>query len=153
MVHITPNLCLASSGICGSHSAFRCIRGATGRRTTFHAQVGPVQILERAHRDTLRQTWVFASVGYASGVVSIKSASGQVTSNLCVCIRWDIRATYCILVRPGREKSTHNFSCSCGTSVQSTKSPSGHVTLNLGFASGGIYGSRCAFRCVWGTKY
>jgi hypothetical protein len=43
----------ASGGICGSQSAFRCIRGAKSRRTIFDARVGPVQILQKAHRDTL----------------------------------------------------------------------------------------------------
>jgi hypothetical protein len=34
----------ASGGICGSHSAFLCIRGMKSRHTIFHARVGPVWI-------------------------------------------------------------------------------------------------------------
>jgi hypothetical protein len=33
----------ASSVICGSHSAFRCVRGAKRRRTIFHAWVVPMR--------------------------------------------------------------------------------------------------------------
>jgi hypothetical protein len=33
---------------------------------------------------------------------------------LCFCIQSDLRVTYCIPVPPGRETSTHYFSCSGG---------------------------------------
>jgi hypothetical protein len=41
-----------------------------------------------------------------------KSAPGHITSNLCFCIRCDMRITWCIPVHPGCETSTHYFSCS-----------------------------------------
>jgi hypothetical protein len=47
--------------------------------------------------------------------------------------------------------SSHNFSCMGWTSMDSTKCALGHDTPIV-FASGGICGSRSAFRCVWGTK-
>jgi hypothetical protein len=50
---------------------------------------------------------------------STKIALRQVMPNLC------------ILVRLGRETLTHYFSCSRGTSTETTKSASGHVALNL----------------------
>jgi hypothetical protein len=34
----------AYGGICGSRSAFRCIRRVKRRRTMFNASVGPIQI-------------------------------------------------------------------------------------------------------------
>jgi hypothetical protein len=43
----------------------------------------------------------YISCSSETGAVSIKSVSGQVTLNLCFCIRWDMWVTYCILVRPG----------------------------------------------------
>jgi hypothetical protein len=56
--------------------------------------------------------------------------------------------TLCILVRPGREISTHYFSWSCGTGAVSIKSTVGHVTWNLCFASSGIYESHSSFLCI-----
>jgi hypothetical protein len=41
--------------------------------------------------------------------VSIKSAPGHVTPNLCFCIRWDLRVTQCIPVYPGHNTSIHYF--------------------------------------------
>jgi hypothetical protein len=77
---------------------------------------------------------------------------GQVTPNLCFCVWWDLRVPYCIPVRPGCETSMHYFSCSGGTNTDSTKCASGQVTSNLCF-SGGICGSRNAFRCLRGVKH
>jgi ribosomal protein S28E/S33 len=53
----------ASGGLCGSRSAFRCVRGMKHRHTIFRAQVGPVRIQQKAHQETIRQTCVFASSG------------------------------------------------------------------------------------------
>jgi hypothetical protein len=44
------------------------------------------------------------------------------------------------------------FSCSGGTGTDSTKSALEHVMPNLRFSTYGIYGSRSAFRCLWGVK-
>jgi hypothetical protein len=65
---VTPNLCFAFGGICGSHIAFRCVRGAKRRCTIFHAQVGPIRIPQNVHRDKLRRTYVFL-VGYVGHVM------------------------------------------------------------------------------------
>jgi hypothetical protein len=101
----------ASSGICGSCSAFRCVRGAKHRHTSFHGRVGSVRFP--------------------------KKALGHVTPNLCFCIQWDLQVTYWILVCPGHETSTHYFSCSGGPDMVSIKSALGHVTPNfsMGFPS------------------
>jgi hypothetical protein len=58
--HVTPNLCFASYGICGSRSPFRCVWCVKHDRTIFHAQVRLVQIRQKVHRDTLCQTCVFS---------------------------------------------------------------------------------------------
>jgi hypothetical protein len=42
--HITMKFCFASGGICGSHSALRCIQGTKRQCNIFHARVGLVQI-------------------------------------------------------------------------------------------------------------
>jgi hypothetical protein len=73
----------ASDGLCGSRIAFWCIWHAKRQHTIF----------------TLR--W--------AGAVYIKSAPEHVTSNLCFCIKWDLRATKGITVRSGNETSTHYF--------------------------------------------
>jgi hypothetical protein len=38
-----------------------------------------------------------------------KNMQGHVTSNLCFCIRWDMRVTKCIPVHPGHVVSTYHF--------------------------------------------
>jgi hypothetical protein len=176
------------------------------RRTIFHAQVGPVWIPQKGHRDKLRRTCILHLVGSVGNVVhSGVSAEQNITTlffllgwerygfhqkcvgtsyakrvflhpvgsvghvvhsgasrernidalffmfgwerygfhEKCVgtryvefayfCIRWDLRATYCVPVRPRSETSTHYFSCSGGTGTYSTKSAPGHVTPNLCF--------------------
>jgi hypothetical protein len=59
----------ASSGICGSHSVFRCVRGMKRRCTIFHAWVGPIHIPPKARRDTLHRTCVLHPVGSVGHVV------------------------------------------------------------------------------------
>jgi hypothetical protein len=46
----------------------------------------------------------------------------------------------------------HYFSCSGGLGVVFVKSATGYFTLNLFFASGGIYGSCSAFLRIRGVK-
>jgi hypothetical protein len=43
------------------------------------------------------------------GLVSINSAPGHITLNLCFCIRWDLWVTWCILVHTGHETLTNCF--------------------------------------------
>jgi hypothetical protein len=61
--HTTPTMCFPSCGICGSHSAFRCIRGAKHQHTIFHARVGPIRIRQKVLHDMLCRTCVSASDG------------------------------------------------------------------------------------------
>jgi hypothetical protein len=74
--HVTPNLCFGSGGICGSHSAFRCVRGAKRQCAIFHARVGRVRILQNARWDTLRQTSVFASDGICGSHSALQCVRG-----------------------------------------------------------------------------
>jgi hypothetical protein len=48
------------------------------------------------------------------GAVSIKSASGHLTLNLCFCIHWDLWVTLCIPACPTRQMSTHYFRARVG---------------------------------------
>jgi hypothetical protein len=58
---ITPNLCFCIRRDMQTRSIFWCVRGAKHQDTIFQAQVGPVQISQKAHQDTLRRICVFAS--------------------------------------------------------------------------------------------
>jgi hypothetical protein len=44
----------ASSTVYGLHSVFGCVRGMKHRHNNFYALMGPVRILEKMQRDTLR---------------------------------------------------------------------------------------------------
>jgi hypothetical protein len=53
--HITPNLCFASDGICGSDSAFQCVWCMKHQRTIFiSVSGGPRAVFrKKKHRDML----------------------------------------------------------------------------------------------------
>jgi hypothetical protein len=105
--HVTLNFCVCSGGICGSHSAFRCVRRANRRRTIFHAQVRPVGIWQKRFRTRYDELLLFLSVGSAGDVVHS--------------------------VHPGLETSMHYFSCSGGTGTDLTICALGHIMPNLFF--------------------
>jgi hypothetical protein len=62
-----------------------------------------------------------------------KKHVGQITLNLCFCIRCDLRVMFCIRVHLGCEMSKHNCSRSGGTGTKCTNNAQGHVTPNLCF--------------------
>jgi hypothetical protein len=125
--HITPNLCFVSGGICRSHSAFCCIRDAKCRCAIFYSRVKLVRIPQKAHRDTIRQTFVLHLMGSVGKVVHS--------------------------VRPGCESSMHYFSCSGGTGLDSRKSATGHVMLELRFCIRSNLRVMSALRCVRSMKW
>jgi hypothetical protein len=57
------------------------------------------------------------------------------------------------MVHPGRETSTHYFSCLGGTGTNSTKMRRDTLRQICVFASGGFCKSRSAFWCLQGTKH
>jgi uncharacterized membrane protein YsdA (DUF1294 family) len=145
-----------SSGICGSRSALRYIRGTKHRRTIFHSRVGLMQfpkMCSGTRYDELAFLHPMGSTGQVVhstmcgretsshyflcsgglGAVFLKSVSGHVTLKLCFCIWWDLRITQCIPLRPRRETSTHYFLCSGGLGAVFLKSVSRHVTPKLCF--------------------
>jgi hypothetical protein len=153
----------ASSGICGSGSAFWCVWAVKHRHIIFNLSGTCIDSTKSALRHltpsfcfcirwNLRVTYCIpvhpsraTSMHYLScssgpGAVSIASVSGHVTPNSSFCIRWDLWVTKCISVCPGREMLRHYFSCSGGTST-------------CVFAFGGIYRSRSTFWCIWGMKH
>jgi hypothetical protein len=87
-----------------SHIVHSCVCGREMSTCYFYARVGPVRIPQKAHWDTLRRSCVFTS----SGICESHSGSEH----------------------PGHEMSTQYFSCSGGTSTDSKKTLSGHVTSN-----------------------
>jgi hypothetical protein len=54
-----------------------------------------------------------------------KSVPGHVTVNLCFCIRWDIRFTYCFPVHLRLETLAYYFLCSVWTGTDLTKARRG----------------------------
>jgi hypothetical protein len=76
------------------------------------------------------------------------SEKEYILHNLCFCIRWDLRVKWCIPVRPGREMSTHSFSCMGGLSAVSIKSEPGHITINMCFCIAGDLRVMSAFWCI-----
>jgi hypothetical protein len=86
----------------------------------------------------------FHSVGYAGHVVHSGAYGARNVDALLCKLGWDWYGfqkkhdgTHCAeleflhLVRPGRETSTHYFSCLSGTDTDSTKNTSGYLTSNL----------------------
>jgi hypothetical protein len=165
-----------SSGICGSRSALRYIRGTKRRRTIFHSRVGPMrfpkkcggtryaelvflhpmgstgQVVHSAMSGQEKSTHSFLCSG-GLGAVFLKSVSGHVTPNLCFCIWWDLRITQCIPLHPGRETSTHYLSCSGGPGAVSKKAYRDTLRRTCVLVSGGICGSCRALQYIRGTKY
>jgi hypothetical protein len=104
--HVMSNMCFSSTGICGSHGAFQCIWGVKRQCTIFHAQVRKVRIAQKAHRDKLCRTCIFAS-------------------------DWIYRSRSALRCVRGVKHCRTFFSCSGGTGTDSTTSHC--VTHNLCF--------------------
>jgi hypothetical protein len=75
--HIMSNYYFASVGIRGSCGALWCVWGTNHRCTSFFARVGSVQILEKAHRDTLRQTCIFIPGGICGSRSALRCIWGE----------------------------------------------------------------------------
>jgi hypothetical protein len=63
--HVMSNFCFCIRWdmICGSRSAFRCVRGTKRRNNIFRGRVRPTRFPQQVHWDTLRRTCVFVSGG------------------------------------------------------------------------------------------
>jgi hypothetical protein len=148
---VTPNLCFASGGICGLCSAFLCDRGTNHQRTIFHVWViwtstpaiqphlhiirtlvrshyfsslgGTGTDSTKTHRDTLRRTYVFASIGICGSCSAFQCIRGAKRQHTIFHAR----------VRPVWIQQ-----CVCQDKLHQTSV----------FASSGIRGSHSAFWCV-----
>jgi hypothetical protein len=126
--HVTLNLCSCIRWIFGSRSAFWCVRGVKHRHTIFHARVGPVQIQQKAHWDTLRRTCVFASGGICGSRSALRSIWGTKYPHTIFQAQVGL-----VRIQQSARRDTL-----CRTSI---------------FAFGGFRGSRNAFRCVRDMKH
>jgi hypothetical protein len=75
----------------------------------FSHPVGSMGNVVHSSASGARNIEVLFSYSGGTGMDSIKIMLGHVTSNFCFCILWDMRVTYCISVRLGRESSAHYF--------------------------------------------
>jgi hypothetical protein len=137
--------------------------------------VGTLEISQKAHRDTIRQTSIFASGGISGSRCEFWCIRGAKHRRTIFILRWDQygfdkkrigrRYTELVFLHPigsvghvahsgtsGHETSTQYFSCSGETGMDATIMAPRHVTPNCVFASGWISGSRSAFRCVHVVK-
>jgi hypothetical protein len=80
----------ASSMICGSHSAFQCVWGTKRQCTNFHVRVGPIQLPQKARRDTLRRTSVLHPVGSAGHIVHSSASRVQNINVLFFMLGWEL---------------------------------------------------------------
>jgi hypothetical protein len=115
----------ACCGICGSCSAFRCVRDEKRDCTIFHSRKGQVQICQKACRDMLCRTCVFPTSGSAGHVVHFDASRARNVIVLFFMFGWDRYRLYkkCVETR----------------------------YTELVFSSSGIFGSHSAFWYVWGV--
>jgi hypothetical protein len=111
---------------CGFHK--KCIGTHYAKIVFFFHPVASVGHVVHSMRPVLETLTHLFSCSGGTGTDSTKSELGHIMPNLCFSIWWDLRVTYCVLVRLWHERSTHNFSSSCGP-----ETTPGHVMLNLCF--------------------
>jgi hypothetical protein len=166
MLHRT---CVFASGwICGSHSSFGCVRGVKYRHAIFHAHVGLLRIQQKACQNTFRQTCVFASGGICGSRSSFRCVWGPKHRRTIFHVQLGpVRDTYAELVLLHHVGSVGHV-VHCGASVSQIvdalffmlgwdrfklkKTCQETLRRTCVFASGGICGSRNAFRFIQGTK-
>jgi hypothetical protein len=147
------------------------------RRTIFYARVGLVRIPQKAHRDTVRRTCIFAF----GGIYRSRSAFRCVRGTKCRCnifhgrvgpiriaqkVQWDTLCRMCVFWHP--VGSTGHVAHSSAPETRNAdalffmprwdryrlqKSKWNTLLRNCVFASVGIHGSRSVFRYGWGVKH
>jgi hypothetical protein len=154
----------ASGGICGSRSAFRCIRGVKHQHTICYSPVGLVRIPQKSIETRYAKLMFLHPVGSASHVVQTStlyfSCSGGSGTDSTKSASGKLRHT-CIFASGGLCGSRSSFRCVRGAKRQCTICHSRVRPVRIPqkarwdmlcgtyvLASGGICGSRSAFWCV-----
>jgi hypothetical protein len=95
----------------------------------------------------------YFSCSGANDTDSTNNVMAYVMPNLCFVIWWDLRVTSCIPLHLGAKRWRTIFHARVGPMWFSYKAHVEMLRQTCVFASGGICGSRSAFRCVWGIKH
>jgi hypothetical protein len=120
----------ASGGICGSHSAFRCILGTIHQSTIFMLGWDRYGFKKKCAGKSYTEIVFLPPVGYASHVVHSSASWAQNVNAVFFMLGWAQCGFHkkCILVHPGHETSMHHFSSSGGPDAVSIKSAPVHIT-------------------------
>jgi hypothetical protein len=170
------NCVFESWAICWSCNAFWCVWDAKRRRTIFHAWMGPVRVLEEAHRMRYAKLVFLHPVRFGGNVVHSGVYGVRNINALFLILRWarcqshkkHARTRYAELVFLHSVRSRgHVARCSASgarnvnalfftlgwTRCRIHKRRSGTHYATCVFASGVIFRSHSVFWCIRGVKH
>jgi hypothetical protein len=130
----------ASSGICGSHSAFWCVQGAQCQHTIFKLGWAWCGFHKQCARTHYVELVFLHPVGSAYHVVHTGAFGPRIVDTLFFMLGWARYGFHKMHI--GKRYAEFLFLHAVGYAD--------HIVHSS--ASVGIYGSHSAFQCAWGTK-